>query len=187
MPNIKRVTVAKPKKGGAAFRAPLGTALPADAVAALDEAFKSLGYISKDGLTNANNISRESVKAWGGDEVVYHGGKESDHFKFTLIEALNPEVLKAVYVDENVTGDLDKGIKVTVNNAEQPDCCWVFDMVHKGGVAKRIVVPCASVISVDEIAYKDDDVVSYAVTIAAMPDDTGNTHYEYMISKKEGT
>ena len=184
--NRKHVTVSKPKKGGAAFRAPLGTTLPTDAQAALDAALKNLGYISEDGLTNANSPSRESIKAWGGDEVVYHSGKKSDTFKFTLLEALNPEVLKAVYVDENVEGTLDTGISVAVNNAEQADCAWVFDMVLKDGVAKRIVIPCASVITIEEIVYKDNAAVGYGVTIAALPDDKGNTHYEYMISKAKG-
>lgn len=181
--NKNHVTVSKPKKGGAAFRAPLGSVLPTDAKAALDAAFKNLGYISEDGLTNANNVSRESVRAWGGDEVIYHNGKKSDTFKFVMLEALNPEVLKAVYVDENVDGTLATGITVKSNNAEQPDCCWVFDMVLRGGVAKRVVVPCASVISVEEITYKDNAPVAYGVTIGALADDNGNTHYDYMVEK----
>lgn len=187
MSNKKYVTVSKPKKGGAAFRGPVGTALPTDAVAALDAAMKSMGYISEDGVVNANSPSAESIKAWGGDEVIYYQGKKVDTFKFTLIEALNTEVLKAVYTNENVTGDLDKGIAVAVNNAEQADCAWILDMIQRGGVAKRIVIPCGTVINVEEITYKDNAAVGYGVTIAALPDDTGNTHYEYMISKKEGT
>ena len=43
--DAKNVTAAKPKVGGAVWRAPLGTALPTDAKTELDAAFKSLGYI----------------------------------------------------------------------------------------------------------------------------------------------
>ena len=46
MADAKNVTAAKPKVGGAVWRAPLGTTLPTDAKTALDKAFKSLGYIS---------------------------------------------------------------------------------------------------------------------------------------------
>ena len=60
MADAKNVTAAKPKVGGAVWRAPLGTTLPTDAKTALDKAFKSLGYISSDGLTNAKSQIRAS-------------------------------------------------------------------------------------------------------------------------------
>ena len=176
------VTASKPKKGGAVFRAPLGTTLPASATEVLNEAFKSLGYISEDGLTNANSPETEQVKAWGGDPVVSYQTAKPDTFKFNMIEALNVEVLKAVYGDKNVEGDLASGIHIRANSEEQEECSWVFDMVLKGGVAKRIVVPCASVTSVDEIVYKDNGVVGYNTTISAAPDDGGDTHHEYIIA-----
>ena len=46
--DAKNVSAAKPKVGGAVWRAPLGTPLPTDAKSALNEAFESLGYISSE-------------------------------------------------------------------------------------------------------------------------------------------
>ncbi len=176
------VTAGKPKKGGHAYRAPLGTKLPVTATEALDPAFKSLGYFSEDGLTNANSPTSEKLKAWGGDTVLNFQTEKPDTFKFTMIEALNVDVLKTVYGDQNVSGDLSAGIHIKANSEEQADCCWVFDMVLKNSVAKRIVVPCASVTAVEEIVYKDNAPVGYNTTISAVPDAGGDTHHEYIIS-----
>ena len=94
--NAKNVTTGKPKVGGAVFRAPLGTAIPGDAVSDLDQAFKNLGYISEDGVTNSNSAETDSVKAWGGDTVLEFEKERPDTFEFTMIEGLNVEVLKMI-------------------------------------------------------------------------------------------
>ena len=183
------VTAGKPKVTGSVFRAPLGSTIPTTADGSLASAFKGLGYISSDGVTNSNSPETQNVKAWGGDIVLNTLTGKEDKFKFKMIEALNTEVLKSVYGDSNVSGDLTNGIAVQAKAVVADSGIYVIDMILKNNVLKRIVIPNASVSEVSEIVYKDDDAVGYEVTLTAVPDSSGFTHYEYMkqVSGTTGT
>lgn len=180
MPKSENVTAAKPKIGGAIYSAPLGTTLPKDATTALDAKFKELGYVSDDGISNKDSASSDKVNAWGGDTVLSVQKEKSDEWTYTLIEAMNVNVLQEVYGEDNVSGTLETGIEIKSNATPLKAHALVVDMILNGGVLKRVVIPNGMVSEIGEIKYSDSDPLGYETTLAALPDETGNSHYEYL-------
>lgn len=173
------VTAAKPATGGSLSVAATTATLPTTTSATLT-GFTNLGYISEDGLTNELTRDSEEIKAWGGDTVLSPQTGFTDTFSCTLIETLNVNVLKEVFGASNVSGTLSGGIAVDVNSEELVERAWVFDMIMRGGVAKRVVIPNGRITELGEVSYTDSDAAGYEITITAFPDSSGNTHYEYI-------
>ena len=178
--NAQNVTAGKPFEGGAIFRAPVGTTLPTSALEELDEGFANVGYISEDGVTNTNAPTTENIKAWGGDIVLNTVTEKPDNYGFTMIEATNIDALKSVYGEDNVTGTLETGITITANAGALPEFAWVIDMMYKGNVRHRVVIPDATCVLSSDITYADGSAVGFPVTLSAYPDENGNTHTEHI-------
>lgn len=174
------VSAGKPKTAGSIYMAPLGTTLPTDSTTALAATYVALGYVSEDGLTNRTEIDgSEILRAWGGDAVNTVDGTKSDIFEFSLIESLNADVLKAFYGSSNVT-ETNGAITVTAKGDLPDHAVYVVDMLLKGNRAKRIVIPDGAITELGDIVYQDDALIAYPITLAAMADTSGNTHYEYI-------
>lgn len=176
MGNADNVTVGKPKIGGAIYRAPLGTAIPTTADGTLDNAYKSLGYVSEDGLSNSDSKTVTDHKAWGGDIIDSSITEHKDTWKFKLVEVLNIDVLKTVYGDGNVSGTLAAGLTINATGDELGEGIFVIDMILKNAI-KRVVIPRGKVTEMAEIPYKDTDLIGYDVTVTAYPVN-GKTHLE---------
>ena len=174
------VSAGKPALNGAVYRAASGTTAPTDATTALSADFKCLGYCGEDGLVNSNSPSTTDIKAWGGDTVLSIQEEKTDTFQVTLIEVLNADVMKAVYGASNVSGTLSTGVTITANAKEAEEGVWAVDMLLNSNTVKRIVIPKGKITEIGDITYSDSDPIGYEVTITALPDASGNTHYEYI-------
>lgn len=187
MAQVENVTTAKPKIDGAIYSAPKGTTLPTDAKTALDPAFKPLGYISEDGLTNSNSPKSDGIKAWGGDTVATVQTEKENTYSYTLIESLNINVLKEAYGDDNVTGTLETGITVKANSKELLEHPVVIDMTLRNGVYQRIVIEFGKVSEIGDISYTDSDAVGYEITLTALPNTNGDTALVYIVDPNAAT
>ena len=183
MNDKSKVTTGKPKVSGAVHWAPKGTAAPTSTSQTLGDAFKDLGYVSEDGVSFENSTT--SIKAWGGDTPI---SIREDTVNLSLMQAKDPNVLELVYGPENVTTDGTTG-EITAKFAADYSLegVFVFDMIMRGGVAKRIVVPKGSISEIGSVTYKDNEAVVYPVTIGCSPDSTGTCHYEYLAADEGET
>ena len=175
------VTAGKPKPAGAIFSAPLGTTAPNSAVAALDNAFKDLGYVSQDGVTRGMSKSTSTVREWGGGAVLVTEDEKTATVKLKLIEYLNTEVQKFVHGSGNVTGTLSTGIHIGINDKDTEEHVIVIDQIMKGGVPQRMVINRGVITEIGDTVFKSNDTVAYDLTILAMiPASGGNKIDEFI-------
>lgn len=174
------VSLGKPCAIGGVYYAPLGTALPTDAATALPEAYKCLGFISEDGLSNSADTDTTEVKEWGGGTVLKEIASYSETFQFAMLE-IKADSMKLRYGSDSVT---DTGGKLHILHGMPKDEHYVvvFEIMLTGNRKKRLVLPDASVVDYDDITYSSGDPITYSVTLSANPSKLigGKTVDEYI-------
>ena len=178
----KNVSAGKPYGTGVIYAAPLGTTIPTDAITALPAGFSNLGYVSEDGIVNSFETDTEEIKAMGGDTVLVVQTSRTETFKYTLIETMNEDALKQTFG----AGNVSKG-KVVHNGKDRGSWVYVIEILLTGDKVRRIVVPNAKVTEIGEITYADGEAIGYETTLSALPDEAGNTAYEYTAAITSGS
>lgn len=172
-----------PKAEGAIFRAPLGTTLPTDAATALDAAYKPMGYVTEDGMTESESRSYDSIKEWGLN-VVDEGQTEYGlTYTFTLMET-NENALKARFGAENVTVTGDS-IHIKRNAKEMEYGIWVVDMAISADTVKRVVIEKARPQEFEDIEYKANQPIQYGMTLNTVQGADGEYVHEYIAKVSE--
>lgn len=166
-----------PEGKGVLFRAPLGTALPTDALTDLAVAYKDQGYVGEEGIVNAVARDVAKKKAFGGSTVKTLQNDYTETLRVTLLEDNNLEVLKTAFGEANVTSS---GGKTTVkhNKSILPRCVFIVDTID-GETVKRQVAPVGQVTTVGDITQVHTDVVMYTLTIELFEDSNGDNLIEY--------
>lgn len=174
------VTTGKRGVNGGIYWAPIGTNLPTDATTTLAAAFKNVGFVGEDGVTNSKSRETMEIKEWGGETVVSEVTSQSETYKWKSIEYLNTDTLKAVYGTSNVavnTGD----IAILVKAGTYGRGVWCIDTAVNGGRLQRIVIPNGVITEIGDIVYVGNDVTAFDITLACDFDETlGGTSKIYI-------
>lgn len=154
---------------GAVSYAPSGTAAPTDAVAALNVAYKDVGYISSDGVVETRDRSTQTIVAWQNSEVVRSVVTESSiSVQFVMIET-NKSSVELFYGATVSAVDGSVEIKPGATGGRRS---IVVDYVD-GADMVRLYLPSAEVQDIGDQTLTSGDAVMFDVTVVAYPGPNG--------------
>ena len=181
----KNTFVGTPKVTGGIWLAPQTIVLPTDAISDRPDGCIRLGGVSEDGYTYSSDRTVEKRKDWNAQTVRSLQTSMEDTFEVTFIEFLNPDLLAALYGDENVTvtpADATNGTQIAVRHSvDQLDHgAYIID-TYDGKVRRRRCIPDAQLDKLDPIVEKPGDWSVYKCTFSIFPDSQGYTSYVYTV------
>lgn len=173
------VSLGKFKVGGYAYWAPAGTTLPTDSSAPLDAAFKLLGYLSEDGLTNATDTDTTEIKDANGTTVMKVITSYAESYQFALLEVLRAEAAKMRYNTGAVAGT-DKSMTIKHQMPSDEDFVLVFEIAMSGDIKDRLVIGNGTRAEFGDRQVHAGDAQVYDVTVSANDMGNGVTAIEYI-------
>ena len=181
----KNTFVGKPTVTGGIFLLPQTVALPTDATSARPAECIRLGGVSEDGYPYMSERSIEKRRDWNGQVVRSLQTSIDDMFEITYIEFLNPELLAALYGDENVTvvpADATTGTQIAVRHSvDMPEHgAYIIDTLD-GKVKRRRCIPDAQLETLDPIVERPGEWSVFKARYSIMPDAQGFTSYVYTV------
>lgn len=152
---------------GDVYFATVGSTAPTDTTTALAAAWKALGLLSDDGLTESREEDSEDKYAWG--SILYRTirSKHKRTFKVTVLED-NKDLFTLVNPGSSAvtaTSITTRTVKVPTSNPQ----AFVFQ-VQDGTIIKRILVPRGEVTEVGDVVYSEGDPAAKELTITVYPD-----------------
>jgi hypothetical protein len=158
---------------GELFLAPVGTALPTSAAAALNASFSGYGYTTDDGVTLSKSVDRDGVDAWQSATPVRNiiTGQEFT-VECTFLQS-NSDILKLWLGSGDFATDGGTGYRadVPIDPVGQQ-----FAMVLEwadGTIVSRLVMAKVEVTETGEVTLARQ-AQSYPVTFGALPPDGGS-------------
>ena len=173
------VSLGKFKVGGYAYWAPAGTTLPTDSATALPSAFKLLGYLSEDGLTNTTDTDTTEIKDANGTTVMKVITSYAESYQFALLEVLRVEAAKMRYNSDAVTGT-DKSMTIKHQMPSDEDFVLVFEIAMSGDVKDRLVIGNGTRAEFGDRQVHAGDAQVYDITVSANDMGNGVTAIEYI-------
>lgn len=178
--NINEIGVGAGKVTGAIFVAPKGTTLPTDAVTALNNAFKLLGFTSDAGVTISESRSTSEITAWEGRTIVLTAVTQyTENVSFTPIQC-NEDVVKLMWGTAAVT--VSNGALAIGHHGKMLDPVEiVIESVSNDSIGRvRRYAGTFELVERGEQTLDGTQVDGRQLSFRAVPDANGITMHEYV-------
>lgn len=155
---------------GAAWYAPIGTALPISSTAALDPAFINLGFCT-DGFNIKSDLKTQDIDGWQSQEVLrVINTTISRHVLFELMQ-MNQTTLALALGYATVTPSGAAGSGIYSVSLPTPSVVSEFSLVFDwidGPISQRIVFKRAAHLVLPDLAYGRKDALRMQFDIRAL-------------------
>jgi hypothetical protein len=150
---------------GEIYYAVTGTALPTDTTTALNAAFKGLGYVSEDGITENVERSIDDIIAWQNATTVRSVVTDAKvTYEFTLLQT---NLDTAQFVNgATVTQSAPHGTFTLSPGTTGGRKAFVFHIID-GAELKRIAIAEGELTERGETVYASGEAIAYECTVTA--------------------
>jgi hypothetical protein len=153
--------------GPGLYRAPVGTAAPADLTSAWATPWEAIGYVSDDGVTVSSSTTSDTLTPWQSTSPVRTmiTGKElTAHFVMWQTNAEN----MAMYFDQPPPAETDGLTSFDIRSDSGGQLYAIGIDIQDNGVITRIVFPRAQLSDTGDVQFHRGDAVGWDVTLSAL-------------------
>lgn len=168
---------------GGLYVAPAGTALPEDVDEPLDPLFKSLGYVSSDGVTISIDGSTTPIEVWSGERIGALRDAFAIEYSMSLFQVLSPYVNQVIFGDGSVstaaaTADHGNRMRVAISSRMPAVASLVLDAFFEDKMIRQ-VVELVQMSDIDDITLVHNEPMAFQPTFSAYRGSNGNHVVQY--------
>lgn len=168
---------------GGLYVAPIGTAIPEDVDEPLDPLFKSLGYVSSDGVTISIDGSTTPIEVWSGERIGSLRDAFSIEYSMSLYQVLSPHVNATIFGDGSVstaaaTADRGNRMRVAISSRMPKIMSLVLDAFFEDK-AIRQVCELVQMSDIDDITLVHNEPMAFQPTFSVFRGSNGNHVVQY--------
>lgn len=149
-----------------AYVAPVGTTAPTDLTTALNVAFKALGLLSEDGLSETRENDTTDHYAWGG--ILYRTTR-SKHKRTLKITALEDNLVVWGLVNPGSTAVTASGVTTRTVKVPTTDPRAMVLVTTDGGITRRRAIARCEVTEIGDVTESDSEASMYELTVVVYP------------------